>query len=150
MSPGDSRKCGYSHKDKQCNAWAMRDSDPPRCAAHRSDGGPGVGAPDDNQNRLTHGFYSRPVKQLETIEDVVQDTLDRQSQLSAFLDEQMVGGSLDVETAAKLLALHGQNASRIGRLLRDKRALSGDAADGLLGAIGQALDELSNELGIEL
>ncbi len=51
---------------------------------------------------------------------------------------------------ARLLALHGQNASRIGRLLRDKRALSGASADGILGAIGQALDELSTELGVPL
>jgi hypothetical protein len=51
---------------------------------------------------------------------------------------------------ARLLALHGQNASRIGRLLRDQRALSGAAADGLLEAIAKALDEISTELGIKL
>ena len=50
----------------------------------------------------------------------------------------------------QLFALHGLNASRLGRLLRDQRALSGEAADGIAGAIAQALDELSSELGAEL
>jgi hypothetical protein len=50
----------------------------------------------------------------------------------------------------KLFSLHGQNASRLGRLLRDQRALSGQAADGLLDAIGKALDEISTELGVTL
>jgi hypothetical protein len=40
-----------------CNAWAMRDSEPPRCSPHSGK----VGAPEDNQNRLTHGFYSTAV-----------------------------------------------------------------------------------------
>jgi hypothetical protein len=39
---------------------------------------------------------------------------------------------------------------RIASLLRDKRALSGEAADGLAGAVAQVLDELSNEWGVPL
>ncbi len=35
--------------------------------------------------------------------------------------------------------------SRLGRLLRDRRALSGDAADGISDAIAKALDELGSE-----
>jgi hypothetical protein len=34
--------------------------------------------------------------------------------------------------------------------LKARRALSGEAADGLAAAFAQALDELSTELGIEL
>ncbi len=146
-----SRPCAHPYPDNRpCRAWAVRGSDPPRCAAHRLDGGPPVGAPPANQNRQTHGFYSQPAKALRSIDDVVADALQRQSELSAFIEQQITTGQLDIEAMAKLLALHGQNASRIGRLLRDKRALSGASADGILGAIAQALDELSTELGIVL
>jgi hypothetical protein len=60
-----------------CRAWAVRGSDPPRCAPHRhaaslacpestgdvlrvepAEPGPRVGAPPGNQNRLVHGFYA--------------------------------------------------------------------------------------------
>ena len=47
-----------------CRAWAVRGSDPPRCAPHRrspSGGGGGrwrIGAPDDNTNALKHGVYA--------------------------------------------------------------------------------------------
>ena len=38
-----------------CRAWAIRDSDPPRCSAHT----PGkVGAPPGNRNNFIHGFYA--------------------------------------------------------------------------------------------
>jgi hypothetical protein len=80
---------------------------------------------------------------------VVADLADRQGLLTSYLETRLSEGA-DVEEIARLFALHGQNASRLGRLLRDQRALSGDSADGLLAAIGQALDELSTELGIEL
>jgi hypothetical protein len=56
----------------------------------------------------------------------------------------------DPETLAKLGALVMSGARTIARLLRDERALTGQAADGIAGAIGQALDELSVELGLEL
>jgi hypothetical protein len=80
---------------------------------------------------------------------VVADLADRQGLLTSYLEKRLSAGA-EVEEIARLFALHGQNASRLGRLLRDQRALSGDSADGLLAAIGQALDELSTELGIEL
>ena len=57
---------------------------------------------------------------------------------------------LEPEDVARLFSIHGQNASRLGRLLRDRRALSGETADGIAGAVAQALDELSSELGTEL
>ena len=56
----------------------------------------------------------------------------------------------DPEMLVKLGALVMSGARTIARLLRDERALTGQAADGMAGAIGQALDELSVELGLEL
>ena len=91
-----------------------------------------------------------PVEDFQDIGDVIADLFHHQSQLSAFIERQTRAEEIKIAEMARLLALLGQNASRIGRLLRDQRALSGESADGLLGAIGQALDELSTELGVDL
>jgi hypothetical protein len=55
-------------------------------------------------------------------------------------------GALQVKVAAALTAGTG----RVAHLLRDQRALSGQAAEGLTAALAQALDELSTELGVGL
>jgi len=85
----------------------------------------------------------------ETIEEVIGDLASKQATLSDLIDTCMDRGA-HLQSLVKLFALHGQNASRLGRLLRDQRALSGEAADGIAGAIAQALDELSSELGTDL
>lgn len=146
-----SRHCSATKPDgRPCRAWAVRDSTPPRCAAHGGGQRP-VGAPPGNTNAQTHGLYTDPDHVLESIDDVITDLAAKQLLLSAYIDHALAGDdSVHVQDLARLLALHGQNASRLGRLLRDKRALSGDAADGIAGAIAQALDELSTELGVEL
>lgn len=101
--------------------------------------------PDDL--RVLRGSRKSPAR-LATLDDVIADALAKHERLSAYIEEH--AADLDPEQLARLLALHGQNASRLGRLLRDKRALSGKAADGLLDALGKALDELSTELGVKL
>jgi hypothetical protein len=74
----------------------------------------------------------------------------KQVALDAYIDRILVTGQPSVPELSHLLQIHGQNASRLGRLLRDRRALCGDAADGISGAIAQALEELSTELGTDL
>lgn len=56
----------------------------------------------------------------------------------------------DLKLLTKVVEVLGVGINRVAKLLRDKRALSGEAGDGLVGAIGKALDELSSELGFEL
>jgi len=51
---------------------------------------------------------------------------------------------------ARLAGLALQAIRTVAKLMRDRRALSGEAADGIAGAIAQALDELSTEWGISL
>lgn len=136
---------------KPCRAWAVADTEPPICAAH---GGTGKrpGAPTKNQNALKHGqFASTPDTPL-TITAIITDLQTKQATISAFIQKQMGAETdkTDIEDLVRLLQLHGQNASRLGRLLRDQRALSGEAADGIAGAIGAALDELSTQWGIDL
>ncbi len=114
----------------------MRGSDPPRCGAHS-----GRAA----KNALKPGADAAPGVEIKNIGDVVADLQRKMEKLSAMID-----GCQDPETVLKLMGLHAQMASRLGRLERDKRALDGKAADGLLEAIGKALDEISTELGIKL
>ena len=140
-------RCGHIHRSGQpCKKYAMHDTDParPRCAPHS-----GHAAPKGNENALKHGAYAATHHDLRTIDGIVADLAERQARLTAYLEQVLAEGG-DIAEVAKVFALHGQNASRLGRLLRDQRALSGDSADGLLDAIGKALDEISTELGIRL
>ena len=84
----------------------------------------------------------------DSIAEVIHDLAVKQARLSKLINGKLA--SNDIHVLARLLRLHAQTASRLGRLLRDQRALSGRAADGISAAIAQALDELSNELGTDL
>ena len=88
-------------------------------------------------------------RDLTQIKNVVADLAERQQQLTAYMGRCLEAG-VEVEEMARLFALHGQNASRLGRLLKDQQALSEESSDVLYEVIGQALDEISEELGIEL
>ncbi len=145
-----SRRCTATCADgSPCRAWAVRGTDPPRCAAHGGASRP-VGAPPGNQNALKHGYYAAHDDSEDCSIDVVIDSLfHRQLQLDEYIDR-IWQSDVTIEQVTHLLRIHGQNASRLGRLLRDRRALSGDAADCISGAIGLALDELSTELGVKL
>ena len=57
---------------------------------------------------------------------------------------------LSAQEFARLAKLAFQGVGTVARLLRDRRAIRGEAADGISSAIAQALDELSTEWGIEL
>ena len=137
-SRGGSRRCeAVTAEGKACNAWAVRGSEPPRCAAHSGL----TGAPAGNRNAERHGGYSRPVAEIRDIEDAVEDLQHRLTRLTHFLD------TADGESMLPALALYGQMISRYGRLLRDKRALSGESADTILEMLGKAAEEVATELG---
>jgi hypothetical protein len=74
---------------------------------------------------------------------VSHDALDGQQ--PRFLDRQQV----DLDAVVQV-GFHGQTATRLGKLLRTRRALSAESADGISAAIAQALDELSSEWGVDL
>lgn len=148
-SKGVSRKCTYQFPEgRQCKAWAVRESDPPRCVSHRQDDGPKVGAPEGNQNRLVHGWYAQGQQQVDPIVDIDAAVENLGVQLAR--STMILGGTEDPDVFYRAFALHVQALSRQGRLLRDQRALSGEAADSLLGALGQAIDELGTEWGTTL
>lgn len=138
-----------TRKGNPCRAWSVPNTQPPRCAAHGGAQKP-PGAPVGNRNATTHGLYaSNTTPHALTISDIISDLAAKQETLSDYIQAQLATNA-DLDALTNLFALHAQTASRLGRLLRDQRALSGQAADGLAGAIGQALDELSSELGVEL
>jgi hypothetical protein len=137
-----SRRCSATCANgKPCRAWALRGSEPALCAAHSGK----VGAPPGNKNAQTHGFYSRPARQVESLDDVIQGLQEKLGHLLAMMDE-----TDDPEQLMRAFALYGQGASRLGRLLRDQQALSGKAADDILDALAKALEAVRTELGVDL
>jgi len=84
------------------------------------------------------------------IDAIIADLAAKQARLSAYIDEVVENDRATHSEIARLMSLHGQNAARLGRLLRDRQALGGTALDELAAAVNQALDELSEELCIDL
>jgi hypothetical protein len=60
------------------------------------------------------------------------------------------GQSLSALDFAEMIGLVLQCSRTIAHLMRDRQALSGEAADQLAGTIGQALDLLATEWGVDL
>jgi hypothetical protein len=164
------RRCTATCADgSPCRAWAVRGTHPPRCAPHGGGQAP-VGGRPGNTNALTHGYFADPslppalgddpdVTLSETgadlphgctIDAIIRMLYQKQVALDEYIDRILLTGMPSVYELIHLLRIHGQNASRLGRLLRDRRALSGEAADGISAAIAQALDELHSELGTEI
>ena len=106
-----------------------------------------MGAPEHNTNGLKHGFYSTDPEQV-SINDAIADLTDKMRRLDCLIAQYEESGSNGV--LARLFAIYTQASSRLSRMLRDRRALSGEAADGIAGAIAQAMDELGTELGVDL
>ncbi len=129
---------------RPCKAHPVKGSEPPRCAAHGGGSRP-VGAPKGNQNAVTHGAYSADDEPL-TLDDAIASLSRRIRDLESYIDN----SKLTTEQYGTLTGLYSSLLGRLGRLMRDLRALSGDAADGFAGAIAIAMDELSTELGIDI
>jgi len=131
-----------------CRAWAVHDTDPPLCIAHqRAPTGGGerpVGAPPGNTNAVKHGFYSSDPTGV-TIDEAIAGLVDKMTRL-----DEIIATAKNGEYVIRLFELYTQASSRLSRMLRDRRALSGEAADGIAGAIAQAMDELGTELGADL
>jgi hypothetical protein len=92
-----------------------------------------------------HGAYASPTKEFTTIDDLIDDLMEKQSRLSALLDCVM-----DVREAMMLVSLHSQNAARLGKLMLNKKALEEDAQDEFQETLNEVLDELTEELNLRL
>ena len=132
-----------------CKAWAIADTDPPLCAAH---------VPRTKAPPTVHGFYSSAVEpdELAALVHFSGDmTLDdeigvarvalRRALAALSAPEPNDSRTFVLSDFGRLAAVVFVGTSTVARLLRARRALSGDAADGIAGALAQALDELSTE-----
>jgi hypothetical protein len=158
-------RCTYhiSRTQKLCRAWAIRDTDPPRCSFHRHTPSP----PDQNLNskiqntqslksKIKNSQSPTPPYDLEDIANLLLQVSDRPldaeiTTVRTTVRETMLRLREQLEPAefARIARLVFSGANTIANLLRAQRALSGQSADGLAGAIAQALDELSTEWGLD-
>ena len=129
----------------------------------------GSGRQDDSKNeeqtpaatQLTFDWYKdfvKPNERMRRMDNMQAMTLIAEIELVRLVNGRLVAAvktiegndKEDIELLVRLAQALGGGASRVGRLMRDLRALVGEAADGLTGAVARALDELSTELGIKL
>ncbi len=117
-----------------CKAWAMRGEE--LCYAHLR-----------KRGLYRRFFTEEEVREIEEVASSNEFTLDDVIEVLKVL----IGRVLDrEEDPSKALPLVERGVRSLVSALKAKRALSGEAADGLAAAFAQALDELSTELGIEL
>ena len=139
-----------------CKAWAVRGSDPPRCSPHSGR----AGAPPDNTNHQTHGYYTGVLHPDEAsgLLDTVPTTLDAEilitraalRRLSQMLTTGATPGPdpkpLTAEDYARFIGLVFQGAGAVSRLLRAQAALPGNSTE-FEQVMKKALEELGPELG---
>lgn len=120
------------------------------------------GAQPGNSNAAAHSFYSDQfdTDELALIASFLSDlTLTDEIWMQRVLNRRLLahlnttneeGNSPTIEELTKVAEALATGTGRVARLLRDQRALSGEAADGIADAISKALDELGSELGLPL
>jgi hypothetical protein len=167
---------GTTVKRRRCRRPAIPGTEPPRCTIHAAGsqaaespvGGTTKkpGAPPGNHNAETHGVYRRspagdsqpPNGPPADLDARISDLNRRIQQLSDYIDRAQIGtaqdgdctDTIDVDQYARLLSLHGQLTSRLGRLLRDRQQISPDENSFLQECINEALDQVSDILGVKL
>lgn len=104
--------------------------------------------PHADQAALNSGLGSVPATDFDIdIDDIVVSLNEQHASLSQYIDRHW--HDLDVNRLARLLALHGQNASRLGRLLRDYCAIRGEPKDPMEVDMEVALTVAHDILGIK-
>lgn len=143
---------------RPCRSHAVRGSDPPRCSVHGgldlssqhgdlvpSSESAGAGLPVAGK-----ASEPQPVVELPDLSHQIFSLDSMISGLSSFIQRRQEADDFSTGEYVLLLRLHGQLISRLGRLMRDQRALTGEISDGFAAAVNQALDELSVEMGIDI
>ena len=148
-----------------CRAWAVRDSNPPLCAAHGDRRG---GAPLGNQNALTHGFYASTLNpdelaDLDVIGQLAGDTtLDAEIVITRIALRRLLHmfqtgttpgpdpQPLTAQDYANVIGLAFRGCGTLSRLLRARKDLGGERLDAFHALMDQVLDDLSEEFGRQL
>jgi hypothetical protein len=164
-------RCGeVTAAGRPCRAYATQGSDPPLCASHAGRT-PGAGPPPNNRNAATHGFYSKVYLPTEiadllrytgdmTLDDEiacarvalrrVMELLTRAQRDPEHAGDSTKPGGMEIHDYAELAGLVLQATRTIGHLMRERRAVSGEAADSMVSALAQVIDGLATEWGVEL
>lgn len=127
-------------KGRPCKGWAVRGTDPPRCAPHGGTVRP-HGMPEDRGDADKAGG---PNKTEEHIAD-----LDRRiARLRDYIDEQtpdLAPGDL-----TRLLDTYSKLIERVTRVRGARQQMEGSSHSPLTDAIHRALDRIGKEWGIQL
>lgn len=79
------------------------------------------------------------------IDELVRSLAETQAEYLYRLIEE---GELPSDRSLRLFNALSANAARLGRLLRDRRAISGEAADSIAERLARLLDEVATEMGV--
>jgi hypothetical protein len=131
---------------KPCKAWAIRDSDPPRCAPHA-----GLAkAQKGNQNAVKHGYYRQSISSAELLslfDEAGSVELDQEAVLLRVFIHRLINYLEDPElpyeqfkSAGSLLISAIRALTYLKKQLPDSHTVDWDAA----------LDELAKEWDWEL
>lgn len=129
----DSKRCAKPG----CRAWAMRGEE--LCYAHLR-----------KRGLYRRFFTEEEVQEIEEVASSNELTLDDVIEVLKVLIFRILKREKKNHDLSKTIPLMEKAVRSLIAALKAKRALSGEAADGLAAAFAQALDELSTELGIEL
>lgn len=135
------RRCTYPG----CRAWALRGGD--RCWAHqdRPPPTPSEPAPPLPPGLYADAFSPEALARLAPLLDRL--SLDDEIWMVRMINERLLQrlqeGPVDDELLVRLARLLYQGAGQVARLLRDRRAITGDAEEGFAQAMGRVLDELN-------
>jgi hypothetical protein len=155
-----------THAGTRCKNPALQGTNPPRCGSHGGGRRP-AGAPPGSRNAQKHdesrasgqqnGSGHRDGSSVD-LDTRIADLNRRIEQLSHYLDGVQIGPGgdadedrwIDVDRYIRLLALHGQLTSRLGRLLRDKHQIAPKEESIVQLALYDALDQASETFGVKL
>lgn len=87
---------------------------------------------------------------LAFLDEIIQDMFIKWKWLSAYLDTLLENDNPDTKTLMRVLRIYTQIIGRFGRILRDRKALAPPASDALQEVLNQAMNELSEEWGLQL
>lgn len=140
------RRCSYPG----CRAWAMRGGD--RCWSHRNRPTPDAPAektrepvPPQPPGFYAGAFEPEELARLAPLLDhlSLDDEIWMVRMINDRLLRRLAEGQVDDDLLVHLARLLYQGAGRVAGLLRDRRAISGDAEEGFAQAMGRILDELN-------
>lgn len=138
-------------RGQPCKRWAVRGSDPPRCAAHGGAGreGDGRAGPPPEGPEALPGLAALPgLEAPPGLEAQIEDLDRRIADLGAYIDEHQA--ELDPVDLVRLLNLHSTMVGRVSRVRAIRRQMTGGDDTELNRAMDRARDDVSKDLGVEL